>query len=144
MSSAFLAVPVLKQTLPQGLDKVETPFRQRLRSAHDEWCEAVDEDDADLQAIHQEWVLLVLRDYLEYEASVLKSGDDIPASLKYKHTQSDITLCPDYAVMSGDDAKLLITVMPPGTDLEHPLSSDAWASAQPSASLHSVRLVELS
>lgn len=125
---AFLAVPVLKQTLPQGLEKVETPFRQRLRSAHDEWCEAVDEDATDLDAVHQEWVRLVLQDFLEYEASVLKVGDDIPASLQYNHMQSDVTVRPDYAVMSGDDAKLLITVMPPGADLENPLSSDAWAS----------------
>ena len=44
-SGAFLAVPVLEKAFPQGLDAVDTPKRQRLRAAYEEWRDAVDESD---------------------------------------------------------------------------------------------------
>ena len=37
VSGPFLAVPVLEKAFPQGLDVVETPKRQRLRAAYEEW-----------------------------------------------------------------------------------------------------------
>jgi len=39
VSGPFLAVPVLEKAFPQGLDIVETPKRQHLRAAYEEWCE---------------------------------------------------------------------------------------------------------
>ena len=129
ISGPFLAVPILEDAFPQGLDKIETPFRQRLRSAYDEWSEAVDEVPSDVAAVHQEWILLVLRDFLEYEASVLKSGDDIPPAFQHHDAQSDVTIRPDFAVMAGDKAKLLVSVTPPGTNLVNPPSSDSWLAS---------------
>jgi hypothetical protein len=66
-SGPFLAVPVLDAVFPQGIEAVETRDRRRLRSAHEEWREAVDEADPQLEALHREWVRLVLEELLEYD-----------------------------------------------------------------------------
>lgn len=129
VSGPFLAVSVLEDAFPQGLDKVETPFRQRIRSAYDEWRDAIDGGDPQLDAIHREWVSLVVRDFLEYDSSVLRSGEDIPASLAHRDVASDTTFRPDFAVMSGDKARLLISVTAPGTRLAAPLPSDSWLAS---------------
>lgn len=129
VSGPFLAVSVLEDAFPQGLDKVETLFRQRIRSAYDEWLDAIDGDDPQLDAIHREWVSLVVRDFLEYDASVLRSGEAIPASLAHHDVASDTTFRPDFAVMSGDRARLLISVTAPGTRLDDPLPSDTWLAS---------------
>ncbi len=129
VSGPFLAVAVLEEAFPQGLDKVETPFRQRIRSAYDEWRDAIDEDDPQLDAIHREWVSLVVRDFLEYDSSVLRSGEDIPASLAHRDVASDTTFRPDFAVVSGEKARLLISVTAPGTRLDDPLPSHSWLAS---------------
>jgi hypothetical protein len=129
VSGSFLAVAVLEEAFPQGLDKITTPFRQRIRSAYDEWRDAVDESDPQIDAIHREWLSLVIRDFLEHDDSVLKSATDLPVSLQYHDVQSDSTIRPDFAVMAGSKAKLLISVTPPNTDLENPLPSESWLAS---------------
>ena len=59
-SGPFLTLTVLDQAFPQGLESIETPRRQQLRSAYSEWREAVDEDDELLPQLHDAWVNLVL------------------------------------------------------------------------------------
>jgi hypothetical protein len=129
VSGPFLAVSVLEDAFPQGLDKVDTPARQRIRSAYDEWRDAVDESDPQLDALHREWVRLVIEGLLEYDASVLKSGTGLPDGLRHHDAQADTTFRPDFAVMAGDKPKLLISVTPPNTDLDNPLSGDAWLAS---------------
>ena len=58
----FLAVGALDEAFPQGLEKVETRKRQRVRSAYDEWRDAVDDADSQLDALHREWLRLVLEE----------------------------------------------------------------------------------
>jgi hypothetical protein len=129
VSGSFLSVSVLEDAFPQGLDKVDTPARQRTRAAYEEWRDALDESDLQLDALHREWVRLVIQGLLEYDASVLKSGPDIPPALQHHDTQSDTTFRPDFAVMAGDKPKLLVSVTPPGTDLDNPLPADAWLAS---------------
>ncbi len=129
VSGPFLAVSVLEEAFPMGLDKVDTPFRQRIRSAYDEWRDVIDEDDPQLESIHREWISLVVRDFLEYDPTVLRSGEDIPDSLFHHDVASDSTFRPDFAVMSGDKARLLISVAAPGTRLDDPLPVDWWLGA---------------
>lgn len=129
VSGSFLAVSVLEDAFPQGLDKVDTPARQRTRAAYEEWRDAVDESDPQLDALHREWVRLVMEGLLEYDASVLKSGADIPPTVQHHDTQSDTIFRPDFAVMTGDKPKLLVSVMSPGTDLDNPLPADAWLAS---------------
>ena len=37
VAGPFLADAVLEKAFPQGLEKLETPRKQRVRSAYDEW-----------------------------------------------------------------------------------------------------------
>lgn len=125
----FLAVGVLDEAFPQGLEKVETRRRQRVRSAYDEWRAAVDEADPQLAALHQEWVRLVLEELLEYEPSVLKSADELPAALTYREPLTGVEVKPDFAVLSGDKARLLITRCAPDTNLSAPIAGETWAAS---------------
>jgi hypothetical protein len=128
-TGAFLAVGVLDEAFPQGLEKVETRKRQRLRSAYEEWRKAVDESDPQLDALHCEWVRLILEELLEYEATVLKSADAIPASLTYREPLTGAEMKPSFAVLSGDKARLLIARYAPDTDLSAPIADEMWAAS---------------
>lgn len=128
VSGPFLAVGLLEKAFPQGLEKVETPRRQKLRAAYDEWCEAVDEDDAQLLALHREWVLLVLADILEYSREVLFENSASEEPLEYRDPEHGVAFAPSLVVRSDGDTKprLLISVYPPGTDLEKVKTNDGW------------------
>ena len=56
VSGPFLAVSVLDRVFPQGLDAIYPDSKRRIRSAYEEWCDAVVEEDKDLTALHQAWV----------------------------------------------------------------------------------------
>jgi hypothetical protein len=73
VSGPFLAISVLEKAFPQGLDIVETPRRQRLRAAYEEWRDAVEEDDTLLPDLNREWVRLVFAEILEYDGPTLKT-----------------------------------------------------------------------
>ena len=45
ISGPFLAVPVLKEAFPQGLEELDGGKRKRLRQAYDEWRDALETDD---------------------------------------------------------------------------------------------------
>ena len=129
VSGPFLAVSVLEESFPQGLDILETNKRQRLRRAYDEWRDAVDEADPQLNEIHREWIRLVLEDVLEFDTDVLKSQTALPESLHYKASETGIVTKPDLAVIAGDRTRLLISVYPPGTDLESSRTDDSWPAS---------------
>jgi hypothetical protein len=130
ISGPFLVPAVLEQVFPQGLEKVETPRRQRIRSAYEEWRDAVDDDDSQLREMHAAWVLMVLQDMLEYEDTVLVSRQALDAKCVYRAPESGAEAVPDYAVR-GDDGKLrlLVSVWPPETDLEKAVSGDPWPAS---------------
>jgi hypothetical protein len=127
VSGPFLAPAVLEEAFPQGLEKVVTPRRQRIRSAYEEWRDAVDADDAQLPEIHAAWVRMVLQDMLEYEDTVLVSRQALNGKCVYRAPEHGVEAAPDYAIR-GDDGeyRLLIAVWPPETDLEKVVSSDPW------------------
>ena len=80
VSGPFLAVPVLREVFPQGLEELDSSRAKRLRSAYEEWRDAVDGDDADRDKLHAAWIDEVLRTALEADDQLLKSGKDVPAS----------------------------------------------------------------
>jgi len=133
VSGPFLAIPVLERAFPQGLDVVETPQRQRLRQAYDEWRDSVDTGDPELMAIHEVWLRLVLEELLEFDAEVMKPATELPESLDYVAPEHGLTLKPDLAILSPDGAaakaRLLITTYPPETDLEAVLPGDGWPAS---------------
>jgi hypothetical protein len=130
ISGPFLASTLLEQVFPQGLEKVETPRRQRIRSAYEEWRDAVDGGDIQLLQIHAVWVLIVLQDMLEYEDSVLMSGAALDGRCSYRAPESSTLWIPDYVIV-GDDGKyrMLVSVWPPETDLEKVASCDSWPAS---------------
>jgi hypothetical protein len=82
VSGPFLAVAVLREVLPQGLEALTSGRPQRLRAAYDEWRDAVDADDADLPAIHSAWIDEVLQSALEVDDQVLRRAATLPERLK--------------------------------------------------------------
>lgn len=129
ISGPFLTVSMLDKAFPQGLEAVETPRRQKLRAAYEEWREAVDQEDRLLPELHREWVRLVLTEMLEYDQeSLVHTGDwpdEIPSVSSQEHAG---TFKPDWIVRSPADGKprLFITVLPPDTDLESVQRGDGW------------------
>ncbi|MBN8420814.1 MAG: TetR family transcriptional regulator [Verrucomicrobia bacterium] len=129
VAGPFLADAVLEKAFPQGLEKLETPRKQRVRSAYDEWCEAVEDSDPQLAELHGEWLRLVLEDLLEYDATVLKAKPEFPETIRYQHPQTESPVLPDMVVMAGEKPRLLIATFPPGTKLESPLADQSWLAS---------------
>lgn len=129
ISGPFLAVSVLNKAFPQGLEAVETPRRQKLRAAYEEWREAVDQEDKLLPELHREWVRLVLTEMLEYDQESLVHAGDWPDELPSVSSQEHAgTFKSDWIVRSPADGKprLFIAVLPPDTDLESVQRGDGW------------------
>ena len=123
----FLGAAVLAATFPQGLDKVETPARQRLRAAHEEWQQAVADSDPRLEDLHRAWVAMVLSEGLEYDDGVLSTGSGLPSFTDADHGRS---YSPDYGLRSRDGQILFyVGVVPPESRLDQPLSSEWPTSA---------------
>lgn len=129
ISGPFLTVSMLDKAFPQGLEAVETPRRQKLRAAHEEWREAVDQEDSLLPELHREWIRLVLTEMLEYDHESLVQEADWPDELPSVSSQEHAgTFKPDWIVRSPADGKprLFIAVLPPDTDLESIQRGDGW------------------
>lgn len=125
ISGPFLAVSVLEKIFPQGLESLETYRKKRIRSAYEEWRDAVEEDDPQLPELHRAWIGLVLEELLEYEDSVLEAASD---EFTYKSPDGDGQFKPDF-VLKGDgghNPMLFVSIMPEGTDLEKVKVGDGW------------------
>lgn len=130
ISGPFLVGAVLEQAYPQGLEKIETPRRQRLRAAYYEWRDAVEELDQQLPALHDAWVRMVLEDCLEYESESLATKAVLAGSIFYRPQEHAIEYAPDFAVRGSDGApQLLIGIYPPETALENPLPQETWPAS---------------
>jgi hypothetical protein len=127
VAGPFLATPVLEKVFPQGLEVFNIHLRRRLRLAYEEWRDAVEEKDAQLNELHLAWNELVLRELLEFDESVLSpvSGKE---ELTFRTLDGDGIFTPDFALHAGNSEKprLLIAIFPPGTDLEKVEVGDQW------------------
>ena len=108
ISGPFLAVPVLKEAFPQGLEELDGVKRKRLRQAYEEWREALETDDPQLPELHAAWVEEVLSRGLELDedgrASVLKRADWCIANLHVSLPEHAVALSPDLAVVDEQRA----------------------------------------
>ncbi|KUY48835.1 hypothetical protein [Burkholderia sp. RF2-non_BP3] len=79
ISGPFLAVPVLKEAFPQGLEELDGIKRKHLRQAYEEWREALETDDPQFTELHAAWIDEVLSRGLELDedgkGDVLKRAD---------------------------------------------------------------------
>lgn len=128
VSGPFISTTMLERAFPQGLESTDTPRRQRLRSAYEEWRDAVDENDPQLAELHREWVRLVLEDILEYDREILFGRDDFGAAYVCRAPECAVTFAPDLAVKAAGDERprLFISIHPPDVDLEKAQVNDGW------------------
>lgn len=136
ISGPFLAIPVLKEAFPQGLEELDGIKRKRLRQAYEEWREAWETDDPQFPDLHRAWLEEVLARGLELDedgrGDVLKSGGKLPENLRVALPEHGITLAPDMAVVDeqqADKALLLIHTYPAEVDLEATSKMDGWAAS---------------
>lgn len=135
ISGPFLAVPVLKEAFPQGLEELDGTTRKRLRQAYEEWREALELEDAQFAELHVAWIDEVLSRGLELDedgrGDVLKRTDWCAANLKASLPEHGVTLSPDLAVIDEQRANkslLLIQTYAQDVDLDVTLKQDGWAA----------------
>ncbi|MDF1930716.1 hypothetical protein PGH45_12540 [Legionella pneumophila] len=125
ISGSFLALPVLEKIFPQGLESLDTFIKRRIRSAYEEWCDAVEDNAQLLPELHKAWVEIVLKELLEYEDSVLDAGSD---EFIYNSLDCAGQIKPDFVVRGTDERNpmLFISIVPNGTNLEKVNVEDGW------------------
>lgn len=133
ISGPFLAVPVLKEAFPQGLEELDGGKRKRLRQAYDEWREALETDDLRFADLHMAWIDEVLSRGLELDedghGDVLKRKDWCATHLTVALPEHGVSLSPDFAVVGNGDAPLmLIHAYAQGVDLDATQKLDGWAN----------------
>lgn len=131
VSGPFLAEPVLKEEFPQGLEGLDPSVKKEVRQAYDEWREALDFGDPELQKLHDAWVSFVLGRVLGFETGHLLSGK--AAADRFGHTvpENGITIAADMALTDGKPdgrAFLLIASYAPQTPLDEAVIKDGWAA----------------
>lgn len=135
ISGPFLAVPVLKEAFPQGLEELDATKRKRLRQAYEEWREALELEDAQFAELHTAWIDEVLSRGLELDedgrGEVLKRGDWCAANLQTSLPEHGVKLSPDLAVIDEQRANkplLLIQTYAQDIDLDATLKHNGWAA----------------
>lgn len=135
ISGPFLAVPVLKEAFPQGLEELDAIKRKRLRQAYEEWREALELEDAQFAELHVAWIDEVLSRGLELDedskGDVLKRADWCAANLQATLPEHGVTLSPDLAVVDEQRANkplMLIQTCAQDVDLDATQKLDGWAA----------------
>lgn len=124
-SGVQLAPKVLEAAFPQSLDTVDTAGRRRLRSAWEEWRDAVDARDPRLPDLHREWIRMVLGELLEYRPTLLHpvAADDTDWARTAPDTGT--VTRPDWLLRTAQDRpKAAVFVYPPGTALDRAVKGD--------------------
>lgn len=135
ISGPFLAVPVLKEAFPQGLEELDGTKRKRLRQAYEEWREALETDDLQFSELHAAWIDEALARGLDLDedgkSDVLKRADWCAANLNAALPEHGVTLSPDLAVIDEQRANnplMLIHTYSQDIDLDATLKLDGWAA----------------
>jgi hypothetical protein len=135
ISGPFLAVPVLKEVFPQGLEELDGIKRKRLRQAYEEWRDALEADDLQLTELHTAWIDEVLSRGLDLDedgkGDVLKRAEWCAANLNVTLPEHGVTLAADLAVIDEQRANrplMLIHTYGQDVDLNATLKLDEWAA----------------
>ncbi|CDQ17583.1 ATP phosphoribosyltransferase regulatory subunit [Klebsiella quasipneumoniae] len=135
ISGPFLAVPVLKDAFPQGLEELDAAKRKRLRQAYDEWREALEQEDPQFNKLHFAWIEEVLSRGLEFDedgkGDVLKGTDWCAANLNTFLPDHGVALSPTLTIVDEQCANkplMLIHTYAHDIDLDATLKIDGWAA----------------
>ena len=135
ISGPFLAIPVLKEAFPSGLEGLDGLKRKRLRQAYDEWREAIESGDTQISELHTAWIDEVLARGLELDVdrrvSVLKRANWCTTNLKVELTEHAISMSPDMAVIDelrSNKPLLLVQIFSQDTDLEATHKLEGWSA----------------
>lgn len=129
----FLTLKVLEQAFPQGLESIETPRRQQLRSAYYEWREAVDENDLLVAQLHDAWVNLVLTELLEFdEESATPCSSWVGGAPSISSPDGTVHFAPTWIIHApaSTEPRAFIAVAPPDADLESAAQLDGWLTTE--------------
>jgi hypothetical protein len=148
ISGPFLAVPVLKEVFPQGLEELDSLKSKRLRQAYEEWREALETNDPEFSQLHTAWLEEVLNRVLDFDAdgagNLLKRGNEVPESLHVVLPEHDTSLAPDFALideLQGNKPLLLVKTYPAETYLEAMQQQDGWVSTPADRMVQLCRMV---
>ncbi|MDO4905796.1 MAG: ATP phosphoribosyltransferase regulatory subunit [Lautropia sp.] len=133
VSGPFLAVPVLKEVFPQGLEVLDATKCKRLRQACEEWREGLETDDPRFADLHAAWIDEVLSRGLELDedgrGDVLKRGRWCAEHLSVTLAEYGVNLEPDFAVVGdGGMPLMLVHAHGPDVDFDATQTHGAWAS----------------
>lgn len=131
VSGPFLVEKILNKTLPDGLDTLQRGIAPRLRSAYDEWRDAVDTHDKDMDDLHAAWLDEVLFGVLEFDDRCLIRGQGVPLGLAVALPEHGVELSPDMVLVNPskpDTPLLLISSYDPDCDLNQTLKIDGLAA----------------
>ena len=135
ISGPFLAVPVLKEAFPQGLEVLDAFKRKRLCQAYEEWREALETEDPQFTELHDAWIEEVLSRGLELDedgkGDVLKRTDWCAENLNVSLPEHGVTLSPDLAVVDEQWANkplMLVHIYPQEVDLNASLKQNGWTA----------------
>ncbi|OIT17667.1 ATP phosphoribosyltransferase regulatory subunit [Ralstonia solanacearum] len=134
ISGPFLAVPVLKEAFPQGLEELDGGKSKRLRQAYDEWCDALETYDPCFTELHAAWIDEVLSRGLELDedgrGDVLKRKEWCASRLNVVLPEHGVSLSPDFSVVderNNDAPLMLVHAYGQGIDLDATYKLDGWA-----------------
>ncbi|MCL6328381.1 ATP phosphoribosyltransferase regulatory subunit [Pectobacterium brasiliense] len=133
ISGPFLAIPVLMEAFPQGLEELNGTKRKRVRQAYDEWREALEQEDPQLIELHYAWLDEVLSQVLDLDedgkSDVLKRVEWCANHLESVLPDHGVVQSPDLAVVDEQRANkplMLIHTYTPDVDLEATIKRDGW------------------
>ncbi|WP_447338616.1 Eco57I restriction-modification methylase domain-containing protein [Klebsiella variicola] len=133
ISGPFLAIPVLMEAFPQGLEELNGTKRKRVRQAYDEWREALEQEDPLLIELHYAWLDEVLSRVLDLDedgkSDVLKRVEWCANHLESVLPDHGVAQYPDLAVVDEQRANkplMLIHTYTPDVDLEATMKQDGW------------------
>ncbi|MDU3693897.1 MAG: type IIL restriction-modification enzyme MmeI [Klebsiella michiganensis] len=133
ISGPFLAIPVLMEAFPQGLEELNGTKRKRVRQAYDEWREALEQDDPQLIELHYAWLDEVLSRVLDLDedskSDVLKRVEWCANHLESVLPDHGVAQYPDLAVVDEQRANkplMLIHTYTPDVELEATMKRDGW------------------
>ncbi|HMS72976.1 MAG TPA: hypothetical protein PKB03_08065, partial [Baekduia sp.] len=120
VSGPFLALPILAQAFPQGLEPDEPGMAKQVGVALEEL--AVE------PGLRATWVRWVLTDVLGWPVELLREHTEIPASARHDMPEHGVYLAPDVLLTNPDDAtpRLHVCVWPAEQSLDARNADSSW------------------